>query len=488
MVFNSFEYIFIFLPVAWGVYFVFNRYLGATVARVALILFSLFFYSYWNPLYLPLLIISVVINYGIGFSLQGGIAADAGGMRRKIMLLLGLLFNIGLLGYYKYSDFLIVNINAAAGSNIDLLNLLLPLGISFFTFMQISFLVDSYRGNIKETGILPYVQYVTFFPYIVSGPISRYNEIAPQFADKEKWTLNHQNISAGILLFALGLFKKTFIADTLALWANQGFDTSATLKFFEAWLTSLSYTFQLYFDFSGYTDMALGTALFFNVRLPVNFDSPYRSLSIQDFWRRWHISLSRFLRDYIYIPLGGNRAGEFRTSLNVFITFLVGGIWHGAGWTFILWGMAHGLGLIVQRLWRRTGIRINRYVSWFITFNFVNAAWVLFRAKDLAGALKVYKGMLGLNGVMISASLGKISFLKSLSFEFGEWPAAISKNITYVMYYIAAAAVIAIFWKNSNELSAKYEPGWRWLVFIAIILGIGLIHVTRISNFVYANF
>lgn len=234
--------------------------------------------------------------------------------------------------------------------------------------------------------------------------------------------------------------------------------------------------------------MALGTALFFNVRLPVNFDSPYRSLSIQDFWRRWHISLSRFLRDYIYIPLGGNRAGEFRTSLNVFITFLVGGIWHGAGWTFILWGMAHGLGLIVQRLWRRTGIRINRYVSWFITFNFVNAAWVLFRAKDLTGALKVYKGMLGLNGVMISASLGKISFLKSLSFEFGEWPAAISKNITYVMYYIAAAAVIAIFWKNSNELSAKYEPGWRWLVFIAIILGIGLIHVTRISNFVYANF
>lgn len=488
MVFNTFEYIFLFLPVAWGAYFVVNRYLGTTLARVVLIFFSLFFYGCWNPLYLPLLLISVVINYGIGFALQGGVAAAAGSMRRKIILLPGLIFNIGLLGYYKYSDFLIVNINAAAGSNIGLLNLLLPLGISFFTFMQISFLVDSYRGNIKETGILPYVQYITFFPYIVSGPISRYNEIAPQFADKEKWSLNHQNISAGILLFALGLFKKTFIADTLALWANQGFDTSATLKFFEAWLTSLSYTFQLYFDFSGYTDMALGTALFFNVRLPVNFDSPYRSLSIQEFWRRWHISLSRFLRDYIYIPLGGNRAGEFRTSINVFITFLVGGIWHGAGWTFLFWGMAHGLGLIVQRLWRRTGIGINRYVSWFITFNFVNAAWVLFRAKDLDGALKVYKGMLGLNGVMISARLGKISFLKSLGFEFGEWPAAISTNVTYVIYYIAAAAVFAIFWKNSNELSAKYEPGWRWLVFIAIILGTGLIHVTRISNFVYANF
>ncbi|OHD63298.1 MAG: acetyltransferase [Spirochaetes bacterium RBG_13_51_14] len=487
MVFNSFEYIFMFLPAAWGVYFILNRYLGVIAARMGLVLCGLFFYGYWNLLYLPLLLLSIVINFSIGYSLQGGFAAVSK-IPRKAILIFGLIFNIGLLGYFKYSDFLIRNVNAVAGSNISLLNLLLPLGISFFSFMQISFLVDAYRGKTNEKSMLLYTLYVTFFPYIISGPITRHDEIVPQLGEKEKWSLHHQNISAGILLFAIGLFKKTFIADTLALWANQGFDTTGMLKFFEAWLTSLSYTFQLYFDFSGYTDMAIGTALFFNIRLPQNFDSPYRSLSIQDFWRRWHISLSRFLRDYIYIPLGGNRTGEFRICVNIFVTFLVGGIWHGAGWTFIFWGMAHGLGLIIQRLWGKTGIRINKYASWFITFNFINAAWVLFRAKDLAGAVKMYQGMLGLNGVLVSARLEKFSFLKSLGLEFGKWPDAISKNVNHVIYFIAAAALISFFAKNSNEISGKYEPGWKWLLFISILLGTGLIHVTRISNFLYANF
>ncbi len=487
MVFNSFEYIFLFLPAACGIYFILNRRIGLTASRMWLLLCSLFFYGYWNHLSLPLLLISLLVNFYIGKILQGSFTHFAA-INRKAILLTGLVFNVGLLGYFKYSDFLIRNVNAVAGSSIGLLNLMLPLGISFFTFMQISFLVDVYRGKTREKGILLYSIYASFFPYIMSGPITRHDEIIPQLEEKEKWSLDHQNISAGILLFSIGLFKKTFIADTLAIWANQGFDSSAALKFFEAWLTSFSYTFQLYFDFSGYTDMALGTALFFNIRLPINFDSPYKSLSIQEFWRRWHMSLSRFLRDYIYIALGGSRSSEIRTYINTFITFLVAGIWHGAGWTFILWGIAHGLALIVQRLWGKTGLGMNRFISWFITFNFINAAWVLFRAKDLAGAIKVYKGMLGLNGVLLSSGLEKFAFLKSLGFEFGKWPSIFSKDTYYIIYFIAAAALITFFTKNSSEILTKYKPGWKWFVFISIILGIGLIHVTRISNFVYVNF
>jgi len=487
MVFNSFEYIFIFLPVAWGLYFVFNRYTGKAAGQLWLLACSLFFYAWWNVLYLPLLLGSILINFYAGRILQGGIAVFSR-IPRRLMLAAGLAFNIGLLGYFKYSDFLIKNINSAAGTGIGLLNIMLPLGISFFTFMQISFLMDVYRGKTEEKSILLYGAYASFFPYIVSGPITRHDELVPQFVDHEKRLLNHTNISAGIFLFAVGLFKKTVIADTLAIWANQGFDSANAFNFFEAWLTSFSYTFQLYFDFSGYTDMALGTALFFNVRLPINFDSPYKSLSIQEFWRRWHMSLSRFLRDYIYISLGGSRSGEVRTYINTFITFLVAGIWHGAGWTFILWGIAHGFALIVQRLWGKTGIRLNKAVSWFITFNFINAAWVIFRAKDLAGAISVYRGMLGFNGVMLSSNLEKLPFLKSMGIEFGKWPAVIGKDAHYIIYFIAAAALVAFFAKNSNEIATKYEPGWKWLLFISIILGTGLIYVTRISNFLYVNF
>ncbi|HPV43783.1 MAG TPA: MBOAT family protein [Spirochaetota bacterium] len=478
---------FLFLPVAWGLYFVFNRYTGKAAGQLWLFVCSLFFYAWWNILYLPLLLGSILVNFYAGRMLQGEFAAF-NRIPRKAILAAGLAFNIGLLGYCKYSNFLIKTINSAAGTGISLLNIMLPLGISFFTFMQISFLMDVYRGRTEEKSILLYGVFASFFPYIVSGPITRHEELVPQLEEHDKQSLNHSNISAGIFLFAVGLFKKTFIADTLAIWANRGFDTVNALNFFEAWLTSLSYTFQLYFDFSGYTDMALGTALFFNLRLPINFDSPYKSLSIQEFWRRWHMSLSRFLRDYVYISLGGSRSGEIRTYVNTFLTFLVAGIWHGAGWTFILWGIAHGCALIVQRLWGKTSIRLHKAVSWFITFNFINAAWVIFRAKDLDGAINVYRGMLGLNGVLLSSKLKGLTFLKSLGVEFGNWPAVIGKDLSYMVYFIAAAAIVAFIGRNSNEFSEKLNPGWTWFLFISIILGIGLIHVTRISNFLYANF
>jgi alginate O-acetyltransferase complex protein AlgI len=485
MFFNSFEYIFIFLPMVWAGYFILNRYRGISAGRPWLLVCCLFFYGYFNIAYLALLLLSIGANYGIGMLLQDG---ELQRQSRKVLLTTGLVFNITLLGFFKYVDFFITNINTASGSHLSLLNIALPVGISFFTFQQISFLVDSYRGKMRERNFLQYMLYVSFFPSIVSGPITRHHEIMPQYSDEKNWHVDYRNVASGIILFAMGLFKKGILADHLALWVNQGFDTAIKLNLLEAWVTSLCYTLQIYFDFSGYTDMAIGTALLFNLKLPLNFDSPYRSLSIQEFWRRWHITLSKFLRDYIYIPLGGNRVGHLYVYMNIFITFLVGGIWHGAGWTFLLWGMAHGVAMIIHRMWCRTGIRLNRFVSWFITFNFLNAAWVLFRARDLHNAVKVYRGMLGLDGVVLSEKFSQLTFLKSLGVEFTKWPVNIPANLFYLLYMLAASLVLSLFWWNTKDMAEKFKPDWKWLLLVSIVLGVGLIHISRISNFIYAVF
>ncbi len=257
------------------------------------------------------------------------------------------------------------------------------------------------RGETKEYDFLNYALFVTFFPQLIAGPIVHHKEMMPQFASRWNMVKRYKNIALGLFIFSIGLFKKVVIADTFAVWATAGFDTATTLNLIEAWATSLSYTFQLYFDFSGYTDMAIGIALLFNIKLPINFNSPYKALNIQDFWRRWHMTLSRFLRDYIYIPLGGNRKGEFRTYTNLLATFLIGGLWHGAGWTFIFWGFLHGLALVIHRVWQSLGFKMNKILAWFITFNFVNMAWIFFRAKEWDDAIKVLSGMFSLDNVVI---------------------------------------------------------------------------------------
>ena len=301
---------------------------------------------------------------------------------KKAILIVAIAANLALLGYFKYSDFLIDNLNFAFNLHIHSLNLLLPLAISFFTFQQIAYLVDSYSGgSTKEYNFLNYCLFVTFFPQLIAGPIVHHKEVMPQFGNLKSKVPNYKNIALGIFVFSLGLFKKVLIADTFAVWASNGFDKAEILSLIEAWVTSLSYTFQLYFDFSGYCDMAIGAALLFNIKLPINFNSPYKASDIQDFWRRWHITLSRFLRDYVYIPLGGNRKGRARTYLNLILTFIIGGIWHGAGWTFIFWGFLHGLALMIHRFWHNLGFRMNKVLAWFITFNFVNIAWVFLELK-----------------------------------------------------------------------------------------------------------
>ncbi|WP_156961485.1 MBOAT family O-acyltransferase, partial [Sulfurospirillum arsenophilum] len=392
-----YTFIFVFLPITFFVYFYLNSKRLTTASIAFLVFSSLIFYSWWNIVYLPLILSSMLFNFVIGKSF----VEIRDSVKKKTLLVFGITSNVTLLGYFKYTDFLLNNFNGIFGADIPLPHIILPLGISFFTFTQIAYLVDCYKDKVKEYNFIRYALFVTYFPHLLAGPILHHAEMMPQFANIRNKTKNYKNIAFGLFLFSIGLFKKVVIADTFALWAIAGFDTATTLNLIEAWATSLSYTFQLYFDFSGYTDMAIGASFLFNIKLPINFNSPYKALDIQDFWRRWHMTLSRFLRDYIYIPLGGNRRSEGRTYINLFATFLIGGLWHGAGWTFIFWGTLHGFALMIHRAWKSLGFTMNKYLAWFITFNFINLTWIFFRAKEWSDAVKVLKGMLGLHGVVL---------------------------------------------------------------------------------------
>jgi len=409
MLFNSYEFIFIFLPITFFIYFYLNHKRLTETSKGFLICSSLFFYSWWNIAYLPIIIASMTFNYAIGRSLHKTAGKKYSAFSKKSILIFGIVLNLALLGYFKYADFFIENINIAFDIRVEPIQLLLPLAISFFTFQQIAYLVDSYRQETKEYSFLNYALFVTFFPQLIAGPIVHHKEMMPQFTKISNKVKNYRNIALGLFIFSVGLFKKVVIADTFAIWAIQGFDIATTLNLFEAWATSLSYTFQLYFDFSGYTDMAIGLALLFNIRLPINFNSPYKATNIQDFWKRWHMTLSRFLRDYVYIPLGGNRKGEFRTYNNLMATFVIGGLWHGAGWTFIFWGFLHGLALMVQRFWSKLGFKLWTWLAWLITFNFINIAWIFFRAKEWDDAIKVLGSMFNFSEKINIDFLDKIS-------------------------------------------------------------------------------
>lgn len=460
MLFNSYEFLFAFWPITFVVYFLMNRFCPPIAGKVWLAAASLFFYSWWSIKSLPLILASIAFNYIMGRSIS-----HARQLRtRKLLLTLAIVGDVLFLGYYKYADFLISNVNALFSAQIDLLRLALPLGISFFTFTQIAYLVDAYRGTAKEYSIVNYVLFVTFYPHLIAGPILHHKEMMPQFDRARSKIIIPGNVARGLFIFCIGLFKKVVIADTLAPIATQGFDVSTNLSLVEGWTTSLAYTMQLYFDFSGYSDMAIGIALLFNIKLPINFNSPYKAVSIQDFWRRWHMTLSRFLRDYIYIPLGGNRKGHFRTYFNLVATFVIGGIWHGAGWTFIAWGLLHGIAQVIQRLWKKTGIVLPHWVAWFITFMFINFSWVFFRAKDWDDALKVLRGMFNFGHIGVSTTLlGQVAL-------------------------VGAAILVAVFARNSMEMKMKFRPNVRYAAFIAFLFVFSVLYFNQVSEFLYFTF
>jgi D-alanyl-lipoteichoic acid acyltransferase DltB (MBOAT superfamily) len=427
----------------------------------------------------------MLFNYVIGSSLTK--ENEHKKINKKTLLSFGIVANLLLLGYFKYADFFISNINLASDSNFDLLHLALPLAISFFTFQQIAYLVDSYRGETKEYDFISYSLFVTFFPQLIAGPIVHHKEIMPQFAQTSNLVKKYKNIALGLFIFSIGLFKKVIIADTFATWATNGFDKAETLNLIEAWATSLSYTFQLYFDFSGYTDMAIGVALLFNIVLPINFNSPYKATNIQDFWRRWHITLSRFLRDYIYIPLGGNRLGNFRTYTNLLATFILGGLWHGAGWTFVFWGFLHGMALVIHRAWSNLGFKMWTWLAWFITFNFINIAWVFFRAKEWDDAMKVLGGMVGGEIVLPNFLSSKLSFLQEHGITFGGFIANIEGDY-FTPFWLLAGFILILFFKNSMELQKTFQYNYKTVFFGVICFIAGILSLNKVSEFLYFNF
>lgn len=478
MLFNSSLFIFIFLPLVVLIYFFLNKIDYLVLAKAWLVLASLFFYGYWNTDYLFIIIISILFNYVFGKLLHKvNDENKKSKFIRKTILIKGIILNLATLSYYKYTDFIIENINYIFDSEIPVMDLLLPLAISFFTFQQVAYLVDCYKSDTQEYNFLNYCLFVTFFPQLIAGPIVHHKEMMPQFSDRKNIYVNHNNLAKGILIFAIGLFKKVVIADSFAQWANAGFDSKIALQFWDAWGTSLSYTFQLYYDFSGYTDMAIGAALMFNILLPINFNSPYKALTIQDFWHRWHMTLSRWLRDYLYIPLGGNRSGATRTYINVMITFILGGLWHGAAWTFVIWGALHGLAISTHRLWQKFGMVLTPVVSWFLTFNFINMTWVFFRAHDIPSAINILAGMLGLNGAGLSRQLMALNSYKVTS--------------ELILPYLAIFGLIAFLGKNSIEISLdklKYTYIDSLMVSLSLFLSIVFGIATVKSEFLYFNF
>jgi len=480
VIFNSFEFIFVFLPIVLALYYLIGR-IHIPFAKAWLLVASLFFYAYWNPAYLPLVLISMVINYVIGSFLGKNEKPNL----RKPILIVGIVFNVGLLSYYKYFDFFIKNVNGLFETNLPLLQLVLPLAISFYTFTQIAYLIDSYRMETKEYSFLNYGLFVSFFPHLIAGPIVHHKQLAPQFNEKQTYYVNYSNISKGLMIFAIGLFKKVGIADMFAEWANTGYSNVEALTFVDSWITTLSYTLQLYFDFSGYSDMAIGLALLFNVVMPINFNSPYKALDIQDFWRRWHITLSNFLTTYLYIPLGGNRKGSARTYINIFIIFLVSGVWHGAGWTFIVWGVMHGLASVICRWWKRAGYHMHKVLAWTTTFLFVHLAWVFFRAVSFGEAITVLKAMFGFSGVYLPVATRElfpgISAERFITLPFAD-------SISMLLISVVIGLLLVWFAKNSMEILEQKKRNITMAIFVGLLLFYSVTQLQNVSEFLYFNF
>lgn len=385
MLFNSYEFILLFMPIVLVSYYTLSKIIGFIAAKWFLVLASVFFYSVWDTSNLPILLTSIFANFIFGNLLNKH--------KSKMLLFMAVFFNLALLGYFKYSNFIIYNINSVLNSNISSNSIELPLGISFFTFTQTAYLVDIFRGETREYTVSDYLLFVTIFPHLIAGPILYHKDVIPQFSEKSRYKLNYKNMVYGISWFVLGLAKKVLIADKLAIYVNQVFGHVDSITTIDAWGGTLAYTLQLYFDFSGYSEMAIGLGLMLNFNLPQNFDTPYRACSIIEFWRRWHMTLSTFLKKYLYIPLGGNRNGHHMR--NILITMFLGGLWHGAGWTFIFWGTLHGFFICINHFWRKTNYGMHRVVAWILTFNAVNLAWVFFRAESFNQALKIIKAMMG---------------------------------------------------------------------------------------------
>ncbi len=506
MLFNSLPFIFLFFPIVVFGFYLIGRFSGEA-AILWLSATSLYFFCQWNAHYLWLLLLSITVNFGFGY----GITYFSNN-KSRIMLLTALGFNLLLLGYYKYAGFFAETMCQAFGATWSFGKIILPLGISFFTFTQIAFLVDSYRGKVKEYNFFHYILFVTYFPHLIAGPILHHAQMMPQFRSKNTYQINWENVTKGLMMFIIGFAKKMLLADYFATIAKPVFESANSANpplLVDSWMGVFAYSLQLYFDFSGYCDMAIGISLFFNIRLPFNFNSPYKSHSIIDFWRRWHMTLSVFLRDYLYIPLGGNRHGNTRRYLNVLVTMLIGGLWHGAGWTFVVWGGLHGIYLAINHAfrdlrhkWISKGAEkndpqkncyfrslvdwIERLLSSGITFLAVSIAWVFFRSPDMNTAFSMLGGMIGKNS---------FTWHHHVHLEI-YWPIYIGLLAVWLLpnsqewMGLAESSEQESLVQNTPRLF-KWNPSlwWNWLI-PGIILALCILELTngKPSEFLYFQF
>jgi D-alanyl-lipoteichoic acid acyltransferase DltB (MBOAT superfamily) len=511
MLFNSYVFIFCFLPIVFFGFYLLGRY-SSNLAALWLALASLSFYAYWNVYFVSLLIASIGFNYGAGYLIGNSVAQK--NKQAKLLLIIAISINLTLLAYFKYVNFFIENINYLTAANLAIKDVFLPLGISFFTFTQIAFLVDTYQGKVKEYNFVHYTLFVTYFPHLIAGPVLHHKEMMPQFARLETYQVNYKNIAIGLTIFILGLAKKVYLADTMAGFATPIFNSlidGGQPLFFEAWIGALAYSLQLYFDFSAYSDMAIGLSLLFNIQLPINFNSPYKATNIIEFWRRWHMTLSRFLRDYLYIPLGGNRNGKTQRYINLMITMLLGGLWHGAGWTFIIWGGLHGFYLIINHAWHNIKQRLNWHndSQWSIimgrmlTFLAVVIAWVFFRADSFSSAIAMLQGMLGMNGFSLPISLEiywhkyGLSYSQILSFN-GLHTLTENKGKNDVMMLVLGLFIVfklpnfQQFVLDSeieiNKRLFQWKPNLGWAVIAGIVFFASLLVMNAPSEFLYFQF
>ena len=536
MLFNSALFIFAFLPITLIGYYLLVSLRWTETALGWLVVCSFVFYGWWNPIYVWLIAGSMIFNFILGQ------AISKPSRWRRAGLIFGVTSNLLLLGYYKYFDFFILTLNTAFSTDFNLQHIILPLAISFFTFTQIAFLVDSYRDQAREYNFLHYCLFVTFFTHLIAGPIVHHKQFLPQFLERKNAQINYSYIAVGLTIFAIGLFKKIVFADSLAgdvtaVYGAPGTSITSAPNFLDAWLATLSYALQLYFDFSGYSDMAIGLSLLFGIKLPINFNSPYKATNIVEFWRRWHITLSNFLRDYLYIALGGNRKGKARRYLNLWLTMLLGGAWHGASLNFIIWGALHGFYLVINHGWhtlrRALGLKSAgvltipvRVLAIAITFIATLFAWVFFRAYDLQSAKLITGAMLGISGADVSRvaqaaqagmagtealldktlALADFSWLQK-SLVFALEVHKISWGVAGTLLTLAVLLLIVWFTPNTQQIFARYEPAldcppddgsgrWRFRMSWRAGLLTGLIFFVALSQlfsaapseFMYFNF
>ncbi|MGE3610893.1 MAG: MBOAT family protein [Bacteriovoracaceae bacterium] len=485
MVFNSYLFIFLFLPSTWIIYFGLNRYRLTELSKAWLLIASLFYYSYWNIKYLPLILVSISVN----FFLTEKLTQIENENKRKLLFYIGLLFNIGLLGYYKYTGFFLENLSLLTGSHIEFIKVALPVGISFYTLQQIAYLIDVYQGAITQgKRILEYALFVVFFPHLLAGPIVHFEEMLPQYQSLKNKVINKKNISLGIFIFTLGLFKKVMIADSLSVWVNDAYSDTSKLHLFYAWGTSLAYTLQLYFDFSGYSDMAIGIGRLFNFELPQNFNSPLKAANINDFWSRWHMTLTSFIRTYIFTPMVKILPKGFHFNmLAMVLAMTIAGIWHGPSWTYIVYGILHGLAIVVHYYWKKTKRKLPYFLGWLITFNFVNLSFIIFRSNTLNDAFNVMKGMLGLQNIRIPKT--GINAIKNLHEHLGiQRGPYMTNDENLQLSLIIIGFFILLKLKNTRYWQENFKPSISLAILTGVMFVLCLFGLNRVSDFIYFNF